>query len=85
MIATIAFLLAAVFCSTRGVLESEIGKSAAYLVRLGGIVGLLMRYVSPAALGSCFQRERRGSLRLTVGVVSPSSCRWWSPWPEQPD
>jgi hypothetical protein len=54
----------------------QMGKGAAYLVRVGGIVGLLMWYVSPAALGSFFQRERRGSLRLTVSVVPPSSCRW---------
>jgi hypothetical protein len=69
MTATIAFLLAAVLCSTRGILESEMGKSAAYLVQVGGIVGLLMWYVSPAALGSYFRREGRWSLWLIMGVV----------------
>jgi len=69
MIATIAFLLAAVLCSIRGVLEFELGKSAAYFVQVGGIVVLLMWYVSPAALGSYFRREGRWSLWLTLGVL----------------
>jgi hypothetical protein len=69
MIATIAYLLAIVLCSTRGVLEFEIGKSAAYLVQVGGIVALLMWYVSPSALAAYFRREGRWSLWLTAGVV----------------
>ncbi|CAB3781058.1 hypothetical protein LMG28614_01150 [Paraburkholderia ultramafica] len=69
MIATIAYLLAVVLCSTRGVLEFEIGKSAAYLVQAGGIVALLMWYISPSALASYFRREGRWSLGLTAGVV----------------
>ncbi|MFL9961626.1 hypothetical protein PQR02_11045 [Paraburkholderia sediminicola] len=45
------------------------GKSAAYLVQVGGIVSLLMWYVSPAALSSYFRREGRRSFLLTVGVM----------------
>jgi hypothetical protein len=69
MIATIAYLLALVLCSTRGVLEFAIGKNAAYLVQVGGIFGLLMWYISPAALGSYFRREGRSSFWLLAGLI----------------
>lgn len=69
MLATIAFLLAALLCSIRGVLEYEIGKSAAYLVQVGGIVGLLVWYVSPRALARYFRSEGRWPLAMTAGVA----------------
>jgi hypothetical protein len=68
MIATIVYLLAVVLCGIRGVLEFEIGKSAAYLVQVGGIVVLLMWYVSPSALSAYFQREGMRSFWVVVGL-----------------
>ncbi|MCC8391853.1 hypothetical protein LJ656_04560 [Paraburkholderia sp. MMS20-SJTR3] len=69
MIATLAFLLAVVLCATRGVLEFLIGKDAAYLVQVGGIVGLLMWYVSPSAIAAYFGSEGRRSLALVLGTL----------------
>ncbi|SDQ30893.1 hypothetical protein SAMN05443245_0847 [Paraburkholderia fungorum] len=69
MLATIVYLLAVVLCSIRGVLEYAIGKNAAYLVQVGGIVVLLMWYVSPSALSSYFRREGVGSFWLVVGLI----------------
>jgi hypothetical protein len=69
MLATIVYLLAVVLCSVRGVLEFAIGKNAAYLVQVGGIVFLLMWYVSPSALSSYFRREGVGSFWLVTGLI----------------
>jgi hypothetical protein len=68
MLPTLVYLLALVLCSTRGVLEFAIGKNAAYLVQVGGIVLLLAGYVSPAALSAYFRREGTVSLWLLVGL-----------------
>jgi hypothetical protein len=69
MLATIVYLLAVVLCSTRGLLEFAIGKNAAYLVQVGGIVVLLMWYVSPSALSSYFRREGMGAFWLVAGLI----------------
>src|ERR1700761_4722281 len=69
MIATIVYLLAVVLCGIRGVLESEIGKSAAYLVQVGGIVSLLVWYVSPSALSAHFRRDGMWSFWSIVGLA----------------
>ncbi|OLL32950.1 hypothetical protein BTH42_03135 [Burkholderia sp. SRS-W-2-2016] len=69
MIATLAFLLAVALCATRGVLEFLIGKEAAYLVQVGGIVGLLVWYVSPSAIAAYFGSEGRRSLALVLGTL----------------
>jgi hypothetical protein len=69
MIATIVYLLALVLCAIRGVLEFEIGKSAAYMVQVGGIVALLMWYISPSALSAYFRREGVRSLWLVAGLI----------------
>jgi hypothetical protein len=69
MIATIVYLLALVLCAIRGVLEFEIGKSAAYLVQVGGIVALLLWYISPSALSAYFRREGVRSLWLVAGLI----------------
>jgi hypothetical protein len=68
MIATIVYLLAVVLCGIRGVLEFEIGKSAAYLVQVGGIVLLLVWYVSPSALSAHFRRDGMWSFWSIVGL-----------------
>jgi O-Antigen ligase len=69
MIATIAYLLAVVLCASRGVLEYLIGKDAAYLIQVGGIVGLLVWYISPTAIAAYFREEGRWSFGLLVGMV----------------
>ncbi|KXU90875.1 hypothetical protein CI15_02935 [Paraburkholderia monticola] len=69
MIATIAYLLAVVLCASRGVLEYLIGKDAAYLIQVGGIVGLLVWYISPTAIAAYFREEGRLSFGLLVGMV----------------
>ncbi|MBC8746702.1 tetrahydromethanopterin S-methyltransferase subunit F [Paraburkholderia sp. WC7.3g] len=69
MIATIAYLLAVVLCATRGVLEYLIGKDAAYLIQVGGIVGLLVWYISPTAIAAYFRDEGRLSFGFVVGML----------------
>ncbi|NML30778.1 hypothetical protein [Paraburkholderia antibiotica] len=69
MIATLAYLLAVVLCATRGVLEYVIGKDAAYLVQVGGIVGLLMWFVSPSAIAAYFRDEGRWSFAFVLGTL----------------
>ncbi|APA85703.1 O-antigen ligase family protein [Paraburkholderia sprentiae WSM5005] len=69
MIATIAYLLAVVLCATRGVLEYLIGKDAAYLVQVGGIVGLLIWYISPTAIAAYFRDEGRWSFGFLAGML----------------
>ena len=69
MIATIAYLLAVVLCATRGVLEYLIGKDAAYLIQVGGIVGLLIWYISPSAIAAYFRDEGRLSFGFLVGLL----------------
>ncbi|MEX3784546.1 hypothetical protein [Paraburkholderia sp. BR14374] len=69
MIATIAYLLAVVLCASRGVLEYLIGKDAAYLIQVGGIVGLLVWYISPTAIAAYFRDQGRLSFGLLVGML----------------
>ncbi|MBB5416297.1 hypothetical protein QF000_006137 [Paraburkholderia atlantica] len=69
MIATIAYLLAVVLCASRGVLEYLIGKDAAYLIQVGGIVGLLVWYISPTAIAAYFRDEGRLSFGFLVGML----------------
>lgn len=69
MLATILYLLAAVLCAIRGVLEFEIGKSLAYVVQVGGIVAMLGSYISMSALSAYLRREGRLSLWLGAGLV----------------
>jgi hypothetical protein len=68
MLATFVYLLALVLCSIRGVLEFAIGKNAAYLVQVGGIVVLLIWYISPAALSAYFRRDGIRSFWLLIGL-----------------
>ncbi|CAB3704238.1 hypothetical protein [Paraburkholderia rhynchosiae] len=69
MVATIAYLLAVILCSSRGVLEFVIGKDAAYLIQVGGIVVLLICFVSPSALAAYFRREGTWPLGCILGIV----------------
>jgi hypothetical protein len=69
VIATILYLLAAALCAIRGVLEFEMGKSWAYVVQVGGIVAMLVWYISPSALSAYLRCEGRLSLGLGAGLV----------------
>jgi hypothetical protein len=69
MIATIAYLLAVVLCASRGVLEYLIGKDAAYLAQVGGIVLLLVWYISPTAIAAYFRDQGRLSFGFLIGML----------------
>jgi hypothetical protein len=69
MLATILYLVALLLSTSRGLLELEVGKSAAYLAQVGGIVALLVWYISPSALSAHFQREGRRALLLGAGLA----------------
>jgi hypothetical protein len=69
MIATILYLLAAVLCAIRGVLEFEMGKSWAYVIQVGGIMALLVWHISPSALSAYLRGEGRLSLGLGTGLA----------------